>query len=480
MNQTDYENEREKVMALFQSAAGGDLIKFQELVGPEERDRKHVLEYKDANKRTVLHFAAACGNTEICKVILDYVASDKKRLRALQKQPEETLETPLQHAAMKGFVDTARFLYEEECYLSERLGKTMPVPYPDNVLYDAACSGSVEMVKAALEDFKMKDQVNRETKAGTPLVWASFNGNATITKLLLEANADPNLCDVDGVSPLIIAATTNSAMVAKELVAAGGDILNQKGCSTALHAAAAAGALDVITTLIEADPESCKKACTIEQDGLTPMGLAGYAGHKEIVRVLLALNGKTQEASVEKFFEQMDNERKRDESEGAELLKVGEKECMNLKSIGNELFVKGDVESAIVTYSAAVEKAAEMYATFSSRAKRFETNLSRERESHVKEQLYAVVLCNRSAAYLQLEKFDLAETDAKLATELRPKWSKAFYRLGLALDHQNKYADAAQAFWTGYELGPKEAGAEVMLSKFQSCVKKGKAEAARK
>lgn len=72
------------------------------------------------------------------------------------------------------------------------------------------------------------------------------------------------------------------------------------------------------------------------------------------------------------------------------------------------------------------------------------------RRERVRRSLY----CNRSAAYLETEKFKDALRDAEKAVELSPKWAKAHYRLGMAYFKMGLYTDAATAFYAGCELAP--------------------------
>lgn len=61
---------------------------------------------------------------------------------------------------------------------------------------------------------------------------------------------------------------------------------------------------------------------------------------------------------------------------------------------------------------------------------------------------------NRSAAFLELGKYEEALADAKKAVELSPKWAKAYYRLGMVYFKQGLYVDAATTFYAGCELAP--------------------------
>lgn len=58
----------------------------------------------------------------------------------------------------------------------------------------------------------------------------------------------------------------------------------------------------------------------------------------------------------------------------------------------------------------------------------------------------AVYRCNRSAALLELQNYEEAEGDAFLATQLDPKYAKAWSRLGMALFKQGYFKRARKAY----------------------------------
>uniref|UniRef100_T1J2M9 Uncharacterized protein n=1 Tax=Strigamia maritima TaxID=126957 RepID=T1J2M9_STRMM len=65
------------------------------------------------------------------------------------------------------------------------------------------------------------------------------------------------------------------------------------------------------------------------------------------------------------------------------------------------------------------------------------------------DQTNAILHSNRSAALIQLNKYSQALQDAIKARELNPKWPKAYYRQGVALQCLGRYPDALAAFASG-------------------------------
>ncbi|XP_068086833.1 tetratricopeptide repeat protein 28 [Anabrus simplex] len=68
-----------------------------------------------------------------------------------------------------------------------------------------------------------------------------------------------------------------------------------------------------------------------------------------------------------------------------------------------------------------------------------------------------ILYSNRSAALLKMGQFAPALQDAIRARELNPKWPKAYYRQGVALQCLGRHGDALAAFSSGLAQDPKSA-----------------------
>ena len=94
---------------------------------------------------------------------------------------------------------------------------------------------------------------------------------------------------------------------------------------------------------------------------------------------------------------------------------------------GNSLFREGDYDGAIAAYSAALREAVSLYA------------------AGEEAMLCAVLLSNRAACYLHVQRPSLAARDALLASRLSPNYAKAHYRLARALEQMGDQSGATQA-----------------------------------
>jgi tetratricopeptide (TPR) repeat protein len=68
-----------------------------------------------------------------------------------------------------------------------------------------------------------------------------------------------------------------------------------------------------------------------------------------------------------------------------------------------------------------------------------------------------VLYSNRSAAYLKLNRVDLALNDGNKCVELDSAWAKGYTRKGDALYSQKKYTEAYNAYNSGLRAAPNDA-----------------------
>ena len=89
----------------------------------------------------------------------------------------------------------------------------------------------------------------------------------------------------------------------------------------------------------------------------------------------------------------------------------------------------------------------------------------------------AVILSNRAQAYIKVENYGLAMTDASAALATDPKYAKAYYRRGSAQFALGHLKDARKDFRKVCQLQPKSKDAR---TKLQACEKSIREEAFRK
>ena len=139
------------------------------------------------------------------------------------------------------------------------------------------------------------------------------------------------------------------------------------------------------------------------------------------------------------------------EEEGkiAEILAEGETKILALKDEGNAALVAGSIANAVDLYTQALDASPE--------------SLSAKNK--------AVILSNRAQAYIKIENYGLAISDATDAIEADPSYPKAYYRRGTAEFALNKPKAARKDFKMVCKLKPKDRDARTRYAECEKMVK---------
>ncbi|XP_022143155.1 ankyrin-1 [Momordica charantia] len=404
-----------------------------------------VADIKDANKRGALHFAAREGKTEVCKYLLE-------ELKLEVDTKDEDGETPLIHAARQGHTDTAIYLIESGANpaIASDLGAT--------ALHHSAGIGNIELLKFLLS----KDpDVNSQSDAGTPLIWAAGHAQQEALKLLLEHRANPNAETDDDITPLLSAVAAGSLACLDLLIQAGAKVNVSAGGATPLHIAADSGNLEIINSLLQAgaDPNAT------DEDGVKPIQVAAARGSREAIEILLPLTSEVKAIpnwTTDGVLEYMQNETSKDQVVSRNLEEVNKhtdstareqdlpevspeakKKAAEAKSRGDDAFKTKDFHTAVDAYTQAIDL----------------------------DPSDATLLSNRSLCWIRLGQAEQALADAKACRALRPDWPKACYREGAALRLLQRFEEAANAFYEGVQLNPESME---LVSAFREAVEAGR------
>jgi len=126
---------------------------------------------------------------------------------------ESCMDTMSIHeAASSGNLSIIKQLLRKNPGLVNAQTENQPTPLFYAVYY--ALPGSVDGVKCVKYLLDHGAEVNQQNfataRGATPLFMAAHFGNVKITKILLDRKADVNIADYDGITPLHMAASTNS------------------------------------------------------------------------------------------------------------------------------------------------------------------------------------------------------------------------------------------------------------------------------
>ncbi|CAB4285648.1 unnamed protein product [Prunus armeniaca] len=401
---------RDKVQQFLNAAVTGNLDLLKNLAGQLDEGKdlaKTVADIKDANKRGALHFAAREGKTEVCKYLLEELKLDVDT-------KDEDGETALIHAARQGHTDTAKYLLDSGANpaIASDLGAT--------ALHHSAGLGDIELLRYLIS--KGAD-VNSQSEAGTPLIWAAGHGQQDAVKVLLEHHANPNSENDDSITPLLSSVAAGSLPCLELLIQAGAKVNISAGGATPLHIAADIGSPEILHLLLKAgaDPN------ITDEDGLKPIQVAAARGNRSAVEILFPLTSKLETIpkwTVDGILEYMQSETSRQQEQARNLKELNvpkdstspkqelpevtpeaKKKAAEAKSRGDDAFKTKDYNMAIDAYTQAIDM----------------------------DPTDGTLFSNRSLCWMRLGQPEYALADAKACRALKPDWAKACYREGAAL-----------------------------------------------
>ncbi|XP_051122739.1 uncharacterized protein LOC127245757 [Andrographis paniculata] len=439
---------REKVQNFLNAARTGNLDLLKKLANQLDHGKglaQTVADVKDANKRGALHFAAREGQTEVCRYLLEDLKMDVDT-------KDEDGDTPLTHAARQGHIATAKYLVERgaDPSIASELGAT--------ALHQAAGIGDTDLLKFFLTKGV---NVDLQSDAGTPLIWAAGHAQPEAVKVLLENNANPSANTEDDITPLLSAVAAGSLACLELLIKAGASVNTSAGGATPLHIAADGGSSDIINCLLQAgaNPDAA------DEDGLKPIQVAAARGNRSAVEILFPVTSRlanVTEWSVDGIIQSLQHETQKKEG-GNEVSKESDKlkdatppkkvvpevsaeakkKAAEAKARGDEAFRRKEFMSAVDNYTQAIDFNASDATLFS----------------------------NRSLCWIRLGQADRALSDAKECKALSPDWPKSYYREGAAYRLMQKFEEAANSFYEGVRLSPENME---LVTAFREAVEAGR------
>ncbi|CAI5727211.1 unnamed protein product [Peronospora destructor] len=437
--------------------------------------KETLMDFKDAHKRTALHFAAAKGRRKVISYILEHAPECAQCV-------DEEGATPLLYAAKKNEFSAVKLLlaFSADPNTAMKNGTT--------ALHEAAANGSIRTVKLLVEQ---KADLEATTKNGTALHFAVSEDREKTVAELLRLGAKVNVMNTGGVTPLMLACLMNKPVVVKELLEGGATLsLAMEGGLTALHMAAETGFTEVVQEYFNCRLEDTKEVANLVSDaGATPLQLAAGMGHHEIVALLRPITKGFEDADLDKvmaeekvkldaYYEQAtknkppaasaeanesitlvekmeaENQRKFAEiekeqdivvPEAVEMSEEKKAEGAKLKDEGNKAYLAKDYGLAVDLYSQAIAITP----------------------------TDAVLYSNRCAAHLGAGDAKLALHDVRVSKKLCPEWPKALFREGQCLEVLELFEEAACAMWAAMQLAPDD---KLLKRRFQECVKRGRSD----
>jgi ankyrin repeat protein len=509
--------ERAFLTKLLESSLQGKLNVVKELVNdylirnPSVSKREILEQFKDGKKRTALYFICQSDNPTILEDLFEWLRKDMDApprtntnidnnddfsiswLKLKDSNGMTALMVCAQHPNPQLAYRRVKFLLELQLAVSGTPQKALHQQLAlalarskvgAGALHYAAGAGALpETIQLLVQAAKVQLST-ASLKGGMPLHWAASTRENHISTLeaLVQAGADLNAKDENGLTPLLLAAAAGNDAHAKYLVQQGADIAVEfPGQITIFHIAADCNLVSTLAALLEQYPES-NLIHQPNSRGEAPIDLAVQEEH---VGCVMLLTGEGDETKANAWLEEHKKNlparhQPNDEASSKPLSKdeplspittgsgtgsyslleeqakelgakaaaaqvtdEDKKRATDLKLQGNQLYSKNKWELAIQCYTEAIG-ADPTDATFYS---------------------------NRAACWMQIKKYDDALQDAVICRLLKPEWTKACYRMAAARLALHRYEDAALSAWEGLRLDEDNDELKRML---QKCVKEGR------
>lgn len=278
--------------ALHLAAMNGyaDLVKF--LI----KDHNAVIDILTLKKQTPLHLAAAAGQLEVCRLLLELGAN----IDATDDQGQK----PIHAAAQNNFSEVAKL------FLQQHPSLVMATTKDGNTCaHIAAAQGSVTVIEELMK-FDRQGVISARNKLtdATPLQIAAEGGHAEVVKALVRAGANITDENKAGFTAVHLAAQNGHGQVLEVLRSSNTlRVTSKKLGVTPLHVAAYFGQADTVRELLTHVPGTVKSDSPSgmslvqtlgNESGMTPLHLASFSGNENVVRLLLNSAGVQVDAAT--------------------------------------------------------------------------------------------------------------------------------------------------------------------------------------
>nr|QDQ16921.1 trpn [Danaus plexippus] len=238
------------------------------------RDHNAMIDVLTLKKQTPLHLAAAFGQIEVCKLLLE--------LGANIDATDELGQKPIHAAAQNNFSEVVQL------FLQQHPNLVMATTKDGNTCaHIAAIQGSVKVIEELMK-FDRTGVISARNKLNesTPLQLAAEGGHADVVRVLVRAGASCTEENKAGLTAVHLAAehghTNSEAPTGVSLV----PILGAESGLTPLHLAAYNGNENVVRLLLNSAGVQVDAATN--ENGYNPLHLACFGGHMSIVGLLLS------------------------------------------------------------------------------------------------------------------------------------------------------------------------------------------------
>ena len=315
------EHELKITRQLMESCGAGDVAQIKSTLAQCNDAPSRIQKARDANGKTLLHFAAATGQIPVVKYLMGVMAQDQSKLHQVVNAVDNDGSTPLTNACGAAPDDTVVETVTQ--LLSFGADPTIVGSNGVGPLHRAAGEGHVDVITLLVEHHAHKS--NKSTKStdntvatpndpnsalalalnanasetGTALHWACSEKKLLALQCLIDHGADLNVANQAGLPPVMVAAAGGSGQAVAALVNAGcRTSATLPGGVTLLHMCCEIPDEEesflAVTSLLSTRSPPVLQALGAKYEpsaahprGLLPVELAAREGNAKVVELLL-------------------------------------------------------------------------------------------------------------------------------------------------------------------------------------------------
>ena len=231
----------------------------------------------DKSERSAVHYASAGGSLDALQIMLNLAPAES--LIALINAPDSHGTTSLHFACEFNYAELVELLLERG---ANPAIKNLAGLYP---LHTASKKGKDSLL--VLLQHEPRIEIDTPDAEGlTPLLIAALHGNVLAAEALIEAGAEKDLVDLDGMSVVHAAVESGAHQLVRYLGGKGADMRKADvGGSEPLHLAASNGAAECLAALLEMETERVDPNA-LDAEGRTALFLAATAGNVKCAKLL--------------------------------------------------------------------------------------------------------------------------------------------------------------------------------------------------
>jgi len=423
--EASFDAERKRLQAIQSAIGANDVAALKAL----DRDDAPVVEYKDGDGATAVHWAARAGSVDVLKYVVEHAGVESAT--ALDNKGRSPLMAAC--ATVQGDAAVAYL-----CTLAE-VRQTINQPTEGPCALHLAAAHSVKATKLLIE---AGADVNAPSPSGgTPLHHCLANvGPEACALALIDAGANIDAKDENDATPLILACLLGNAAIANKLIEKGANVAAFAKNLSPLAAAAVSNSLECAEALLRKDANLVH--LRDPQENLRPVEVAAHACNISMCEFLASRTDSSLRAAD--LVRKIAQDKVQGDVDDAAKQQASEEASVAARDKGNALFRQGQYRNAAVAYS---EGLSGLGANASVRSR-------------------AVLLTNMSLCTFKQDDWASSRMMAQQAAQLDPSYVKGQVRLGAACEKLGDFESAATAYWAAYNVDKISKDAGTILKMF--------------